>query len=113
MLTHRPVRYPEPSRLRSGTVVYAEAGTAAAESFWSVSDWSPVDWTGLTSNTLPVPAGLPLPALVAEAGVARTRPVTTAVARQPVAVSEGARRRDWFIPGARIRVASAPAWASG
>ena len=32
-----------------------EAGTAPAESFWSVSDWSPVDWTGLTSKTLAVP----------------------------------------------------------
>ena len=48
MFTHFPTSRPEPSRLRSCTVPYAEAGTALAESFWSVSDSIPVACTGLT-----------------------------------------------------------------
>ena len=56
--------------MRSGTVAYSDAGTAVAESFWSVSDWSPEDCTGFTLNTLPVPTALALPGFVAEAGAA-------------------------------------------
>ncbi len=82
-LTHRPTRRPEPSRLRSWTVAYSERGTAVAESFWSLSDWSPEDWTGLTLKTLPVPTLLPLGGFFAAAGAASARPVT----RQAVAAS--------------------------
>jgi hypothetical protein len=46
-------------------VAYSERGTAVAESLRSLSDWSPEDWTGLTLNTLPVPALLPLRGFVA------------------------------------------------
>src|SRR5512132_1773666 len=78
-----PTRYPEPSRLRTWTArAYSESGTALSESFWSVSDWIPEDWTGFTLKTSAVPVELPLPGLPAEAGVA----AATAVARDaPIA----------------------------
>ena len=47
-----------------------------AESFWSVSDWSPVDWTGLTSKTRAVPVLVPLPGVPPCAGAPSASPVT-------------------------------------
>ncbi len=36
-------------------MAYSDAGTAVAESFWSVRSWLPDDWTGLTMKTLATP----------------------------------------------------------
>jgi hypothetical protein len=66
--------------LVSVTVRYAEAGTAASESFWSVSVSMPVDCTGLLKNTRPVAvddaaevavAPAPAPAMASAATAAR------------------------------------------
>src|SRR4051794_29403078 len=59
---------------------YWSAGTAVAESFWSVSDSLPLDWTGLTMKTRPVPVEEPLPPLVAPAGAAVARGTQRAAA---------------------------------
>src|SRR6266545_6940394 len=86
--THLPTSIPLPSRLRSCTVAsYSLAGTAVAESFWSVRLSSPLDWTGLTLKTLAVPVDVPGAGLVAPAGDAAstgpTRP-NTAIAAIPI-----------------------------
>src|SRR3954447_27020469 len=60
---------------------YSLASTAVAESFWSVSDSSPLDCTGLTMKTRPVPVEEPLPPLVAPAGAAVASGTHTAAAR--------------------------------
>ena len=98
-VTHLPTRWPEPSRLRSCASVYSEAGTAVAESFWSVRPWLPEDWTGLTMKIRPTPVEEPLPGFVAWLGVVppSTRPVTARdVAAQARAVRD---RRMEFLQG--------------
>ena len=92
-LAQEPTRRPEPSRLRSATVAYWLSGTAAAESFWSVSAWLPDDCTGLTMNTLPVPVEVPLPGFVADAGDAATR---VAASDAPIARAMAGLVRDCF-----------------
>jgi len=62
---------------------YWSAFTAASESFWSVRVWSPLDCTGFTMKTRPVPVADPLPGLVAEAGKALAT-VTRTAARTAV-----------------------------
>ena len=82
-LAHFPRRYPDPSRFLSCTDAYSLIGTAASESFMSVRLWLPLDWTGLTLKTVPVPVADPLPGLSAEAGCA-VATVTRAAARTAV-----------------------------
>ncbi len=47
------------------TSQYAAAGTAASESFWSVSDSLPSDCTGFDTKTRPVPVDDPDPGFAA------------------------------------------------
>ena len=69
--------------MRSWTSAYSLEGTASAESFMSISDWSPLDWTGLTLKTRAEPVELPLPGLVALVGPAATSAAVTAMAVAP------------------------------
>jgi hypothetical protein len=69
--------------LRSWTLAYSEDGTAAAASFWSVSDWFPLDCTGLTLKTAAVPVDPVPPGLAAgwaTAGVTAARATRAAAA---------------------------------
>ena len=65
-LTHgRVVAAQEPAavEVRQRDVVVGRRGTAASESFWSVSDSSPRLCTGFETNTEAVPVELPGPGL--------------------------------------------------
>ena len=59
------------------TSSYSLAGTAVAESFWSVSVSLPLVSTGLVKNTL-ASASVPPPGFVAPAVAASTSPSSTA-----------------------------------
>src|SRR4051794_22823722 len=69
----------------------------------------PVDWTGLTWNTLAVPTELSLGGLVAEAGAASATPVARHAA---VARSAAGLLRRWVTLGSALRVVGAAAAVS-
>ena len=61
----------------------AAAGTADAESFWSLSDWSFKSSTGLETKTEPLPVLVPGPGFAAEAAVATARTAIAIPTKRP------------------------------
>src|SRR4051794_1369441 len=95
--------------------MYADAGTAASESFWSVRFSFPDDCTGLSANTVAVPVETPGPDLPADAAATTIAASATASAaaksfvrikKFPPLLTVGRRTLDAFSPNHTLVSAS-------